>query len=134
MPYIDPTTLQTKLVPSSTYHIAPDGSEIRELVTVSGGGLAHCVMSVGKTSCAVAHKTVEELWFFVRGLGQVWRKFEGVESIVDVAAGVSVNIPCGTHFQFRNIGDEPLKFIIATIPQWPGAEEAYTVEGHWKEI
>jgi hypothetical protein len=44
----------------------------------------------------------------------------------------SLNIPLGTRFQFRNTGAEPLCFIIATLPPWPGEDEAITQVGHWE--
>jgi mannose-6-phosphate isomerase-like protein (cupin superfamily) len=37
----------------------------------------------------------------------------------------------GTHFQFRNMGETSLVFLIVTIPGWPGPEEAIEVEGKW---
>jgi mannose-6-phosphate isomerase-like protein (cupin superfamily) len=51
---------------------------------------------------------------------------------VKVNAGVSLTIPVGTHFQFRNTGAVPLRFVIATMPQWPGSDEAVRVEDHWR--
>src|SRR5216117_2870669 len=53
---------------------APDGSEIRLLPELWGGGLCHCTLPSGRTSKAVKHKTVEEIWYFVQGIGEVWRK------------------------------------------------------------
>ena len=35
-------------------------------------------------------------------------------------------------FQFRNPNHDPLKFIITTIPPWPGEEEAIFTEDYWK--
>ncbi|MYC06996.1 MAG: cupin domain-containing protein [Chloroflexi bacterium] len=111
--------------------LAPDGSEIRELVAVSGGSMVHCTLPSGATSAAVRHRTVEEVWYFLQGRGQVWRKSESAESVVDVQPGTSLNITVGTHFQFRNTRDEPLQFIIVTIPPWPGEDEAVRVEDYW---
>ena len=111
--------------------LAPDGSEIRELVAVSGGSMVHCTLPSGATSAAVTHRTVEEVWYFLQGRGQVWRKSESAESVVDVRPGTSLNITVGTHFQFRNTGTEPLCIIIVTIPPWPGEDEAVRVEDYW---
>jgi mannose-6-phosphate isomerase-like protein (cupin superfamily) len=44
---------------------------------------------------------------------------------------VCITIPVGTHFQFRSLGPGPLCAIGATMPPWPGHDEAYTVEGKW---
>lgn len=120
-----------KIVPYD--YLAPDGSEIRLLPEVGGGGLCHCTLPVGKVSKAVSHKTVDEIWYFLSGKGQVWRKrSERNESVVDVSRGTSINIPFSTQFQFRNTGDEPLCILIATIPRWPGPEESIDVEGKWQ--
>jgi hypothetical protein len=56
----------------------------------------------------------------------------GLGSVADVVPGVSLTIPVETQFQFRNTGQEPLRFVIATMPPWPGADEAVPVEvGKW---
>ena len=112
--------------------LAPDGSEIRELVAVSGGSMVHCTLPSGATSAAVAHRTVEEVWYILQGQGQVWRKSDSAESVVDVRPGVSLSIEVGTHFQFRNTGAEPLCIIIVTIPPWPGEDEAVQVGDYWE--
>ena len=46
--------------------------------------------------------------------------------------GISLTIPLGAHFQFRNEGKEPLSFIILTIPPWPGEGEAVRVADYWE--
>jgi mannose-6-phosphate isomerase-like protein (cupin superfamily) len=124
--------LATKVLPKDPDHIAPDGSEIRLLPDLAGGGLCHCTLPAGKTTQAVKHKTVEEIWCFIDGKGEVWRKRGNHEEVVAVEAGVSLTIPADTLFQFRNNGSEPLRFIIATMPPWPGPDEAVPVEGRWK--
>jgi mannose-6-phosphate isomerase-like protein (cupin superfamily) len=123
--------LETKQLPSKLDYPAPDGSEIRLLLSMTGGGLCHCTMSPCGTSIAVTHKTVEEIWYFIQGLGQVWRKLRDQEQELDVHPGVCLTIPVGTHFQFRNTCQEPLCFIIATMPPWPGKDEAIPVPSHW---
>ena len=104
--------------------LAPDGSEIRLLHSLAGASVVHCTLPVGAVSIPVRHRTVEEIWFFLAGQGQVWRKQGERAEVLDVAPGVSLTIPLGTDFQFRNTGDGPLEFIIATTPPWPGADEA----------
>ena len=125
---------ETGQLPEDPSHIAPDGSEIRVLCATNYGGLAHCTLPVGAVSLAHTHKTVGEIWYFIQGRGEVWRQQEGQssESPVVVHPGLCLTIPIGTHFQFRNTGAEPLVFIIATMPPWPGPEEAIRVEDHWK--
>jgi mannose-6-phosphate isomerase-like protein (cupin superfamily) len=80
---------------------------------------------------AVAHRTVEEVWFFVGGRGRIWRRLGDDETTVDVFRGVSIAIPTGAAFQFRADGDEPLEIVGVTMPPWPGEAEAYPVEGIW---
>ena len=112
--------------------LAPDGSEIRELVQTSRGSMVHCALPPGGVSGPVAHRTVEEVWYFISGRGQVWRKSDGDETVVDVEPGVSLTIETGTRFQFRNSSpEEDLRFIITTMPPWPGPDEAYPVPGNW---
>jgi mannose-6-phosphate isomerase-like protein (cupin superfamily) len=111
--------------------IAPDGSEIRLLPKMNRGSLCHCTLPVGRTSFAVKHKTIEEIWYILDGNGQIWRKNGDEETITDLKEGVSITIPTGTRFQFKNVGESPLKIIITTMPPWPGDDEAIRVEGHW---
>ena len=94
--------------------------------------MAHFELAEGKTSRPVAYKTVDEIWYFLEGLGVMWRKFEDHEETVRVEAGVCITIPCGTHFQFRSIGPGPLKAVAITMPPWPGGEETGFVEGIWQ--
>jgi len=112
--------------------IAPDKSEIYLLVAGSKGSLCQCVLPVGTASLPVAHKTVEELWYFVEGRGEVYRQGMNDDRPTPVTPGTSLAIPSGKTFQFRNTGDVPLKFMIVTMPPWPGNAEAITdVAGLW---
>lgn len=113
-------------------YLAPDGSEVRLLVRGDRASMAQFKLPAGHTSSAVAHHTVEELWYVVSGRGQMWRKNGTEEDIVDLLPGVSISLPTGTHFQFRNTGLEALEALGVTVPAWPGAEEAYQVEGKWQ--
>lgn len=83
------------------------------------GGMAHCTLPINKCSDAVCHKTVDEIWFFIQGTGEIWRKHKEFEEIVEIKPGICISIPVGTFFQFRNTGLEPLCFIITTMPPWP---------------
>lgn len=121
----------TKPLSTDYDYLAPDQSEIRLLLSTKGGELCHCTLSPGQVSNTVTHKTVEEIWYCVQGHGEVWRKQGEREECVMVEPGVCLTIPLGTHFQFRNTGEENLCFILATMPPWPGKDEAVQVEGHW---
>ena len=68
-----------------------------------------------------------------RGMfAEMWRKQQDREEIVATDAGVCLTIPLGTWFQFRSFGDEPLAFVVVTMPPWPASDEAYEVEGKWE--
>ena len=114
--------------------LAPDGSEIRLLSETSRGSMVHCTLNQEEVSAPVAHRSVEEVWYFLEGTGQVWRKHGDEERVVDVTPGGSLSIPVGVHFQFRATGDRALKFVIVTMPPWPGHDEAYPVEGYWPAL
>jgi mannose-6-phosphate isomerase-like protein (cupin superfamily) len=114
--------------------LAPDSSEIRLLVGTTRGSLAHGTLPPGQVSLAIAHRTVEEVWYVTAGRGQVWRKQGDHETVVDVAAGTALTIPTGAHFQFRTTGSEPLRFIMCTMPPWPGEHEAIRVPDHWPVV
>ena len=111
---------------------APDGSAVRILLGLKRGGMAHFELAPGLTSVAVAHRTVEEIWYFLGGEGEMWRRLGDQEETVPVARGVCITIPVGTRFQFRSLGCEPLCALSVTMPPWPGEGEAYRVEGRWE--
>ena len=117
----------TKQLSEQYDYLAPDGSEIRLLPVMRGGGLAHCVLPPGKTSKAVTHRSVEEIWYCLSGEGEIWRKLDDTECLAQLRPNISITIPTGAHFQFRNTGSEPLRILIATMPPWPGEEEAVEV-------
>ena len=125
------TGFETTRLPAGRDVVAPDGSDVRILLGLRGGGLAHFTLAPGQTSVAVAHRTVEEIWFVTSGRGEMWRKQGQREQIVVLQPGVCVSIPLGTHFQFRALGGEPLTAVAVTMPPWPGDGEAYDVTGAW---
>jgi mannose-6-phosphate isomerase-like protein (cupin superfamily) len=112
--------------------IAPDGSQVRLLLRLAGGSLAQFILPTGQTSVPAAHRTVEEIWYFTGGHGEMWRRLGEQEETVCVEAGVSITIPVGTRFQFRSLGEEPLVAIGVTMPPWPGPGETRDVEGPWR--
>jgi len=122
----------TKTASAAPDVIAPDGSEVRVLCGTERGGMAVFTLAPGMVARAVAHRTIEEIWYVVRGRGRMWRRSGAREAVTELAAGISVNIPLGTHFQFRNDGEEPLEAVAVTMPPWPGDDEAYIVEGKWR--
>jgi len=125
---------ETKQVPIRADELAPDGSEVRLLLKRPGGSMSHFCLEPGKCSLPVVHRAVDELWYVLNGVGELWRKSEEVEGITSVLRGVCVSIPAGVAFQFRTTGHEALEFIAVTMPPWPGADEACRVQGckAWK--
>ena len=57
--------------------IAADGSQVRVLCQLSRGALATFTLPPGAVSKAVAHRTIEEVWYFVRGRGRFRRRIFG---------------------------------------------------------
>jgi mannose-6-phosphate isomerase-like protein (cupin superfamily) len=126
------TGFDTRHIAEGPDVIAPDGSEVRLLGSLPGGGMASFRLMPKAVARAVAHRTVEEIWYFTGGHGRMWRRLGDREEITEVAAGVSVTIPAGMHFQFRCDSGEPLEAVAVTMPPWPGSEEAYSVPGKWE--
>jgi mannose-6-phosphate isomerase-like protein (cupin superfamily) len=111
--------------------VAPDGSEVRVLCASPRGSMALFTLMPGMVSKAVAHRSVEEIWYFTRGRGRMWRRDSTREEIVEIGPGLSIAIPAGTRFQFRCDGEEAIEAVGVTMPPWPGIEEAHAVEGIW---
>ncbi|HEY2051743.1 MAG TPA: hypothetical protein VGH03_20565, partial [Caulobacteraceae bacterium] len=63
----------TARLPASPSAIAPDGADVRVLLGLAGGSFAHFELAPGKVSNAVTHRTVEEIWYFLAGRGEMWR-------------------------------------------------------------
>jgi mannose-6-phosphate isomerase-like protein (cupin superfamily) len=128
-------SFQTRPLPAEPDVVAPDGSGVRILLQLGGGSMAHFELAAGQVSRAVAHRSVDELWYVLHGGGQLWRaqRDEQVphEETVSLSSGLCVSIPAGTHFQFRADDRGPLTVLGVTMPPWPGPDEAYEVPGAW---
>lgn len=122
---------ETLHLPAEVDILAPDTSEIRQLLRNAHASMAHGTLPAGGVSLAIRHKTVHEIWYILGGEGELWRRTRHREEIVHLRAGVSVTIPLGTEFQFRTLSDEPLRFLMCTTPPWPGHDEAALTEGYW---
>ncbi|HET7466627.1 MAG TPA: cupin domain-containing protein [Candidatus Dormibacteraeota bacterium] len=82
------------------------------------------VLRPGAVSRPVKHRTVEEVWYFIAGEGEVWVD----DQTQRVSAGSTVVIPTDRPFQFRALGEEPLRFLCFTSPPWPGDDEAIALQ------
>ena len=115
---------------------APDGSEIRLLVDQrhqsARASLCEVTLPAGQVSRPVWHRTVEEVWYVLEGLGQVWRSPPGAQAApvepVTVSPGDALTVPRGWRFQFKAGEDGPLRFLCYTSPPWPGPDEAQPAE------
>ena len=123
---------ETRVIGGEADAIALDGSDVRLLCGMTRGALAVFSLGPDAVSQAVAHRTVEEIWYFTAGHGRFWRQLGEAEEITEIGPGVSISIPTGTHFQYRCDGAEPLVAVAVTMPPWPGEGEAYPVDGIWQ--
>jgi mannose-6-phosphate isomerase-like protein (cupin superfamily) len=118
-------------LPATPDAVAPDGSDVRVLLRLSRGSMAHFELGAGRVSRAVAHRTVEEIWYILGGQGQMWRRQGDRQETVPLRPGTCISIPRGNHFQFRAGNSGPLTAVGVTMPPWPGDDEAYEVSGIW---
>ena len=125
-------SFETKRSGAAPDAIAPDGSEVRVLCRSAHGSMAAFSLPAHGVAKAVAHRSVDELWYVAAGRGRIWRRLAGREDIVELVPGISLSIPVGTQFQFRCDGTDALTVIGTTMPPWPGADEAYPVDGPWQ--
>ncbi|MEO0692743.1 MAG: cupin domain-containing protein [Pseudomonadota bacterium] len=108
---------------------SPAGAEIRFIMDGPQANMIHSTVPPEQINRATVHATVSEFWHVLEGAGEIWRRSESVERITPLLPGTSIDIPCGTAFQYRCIGDVPLTFICITFPPWPGDEEATHLDG-----
>jgi mannose-6-phosphate isomerase-like protein (cupin superfamily) len=121
----------TQEIGSAPLVTAPDGSAVRVLCATARGSMISFSLEPGALSKAVMHRTVEEIWYVAAGQGRLWRKHGEAEQIVDLAPGLSLTIPVGTRFQFRNDGAVALQVVAVTMPPWPGEGEAVLTDCIW---
>jgi mannose-6-phosphate isomerase-like protein (cupin superfamily) len=121
----------TMRLPAEPTVVAPDGSNVRVLLGLSAGSMAHFELAPGQVSHAVVHRSVEEVWFVLAGQGEMWREQSQREEIVPLEPGVCLTIPVGTRFQFRASLLQAVSAVAVTMPPWPGEQEAVQVAGPW---
>jgi mannose-6-phosphate isomerase-like protein (cupin superfamily) len=111
--------------------IAPDGAEIRALISGAEGAtrlsLAEALVPVGGRTSKVYHQTVyEEVWYILQGTGTMHLQASQAaeEEVFQVAAGDAVLIVPRHGFWVQNTGDVDLIWLCCGSPPWPGAAEA----------
>tara|TARA_R110002124_G_scaffold95963_5_gene240280 strand:+ start:7256 stop:7639 length:384 start_codon:yes stop_codon:yes gene_type:complete len=122
---------QTKLS-SEADAKSPAGADIRFIMDGPTGNMIHSTVPPGQINRATIHATVGEFWHVLQGEGEIWRRDADEERITRLAPGVSIDIPVGTAFQYRNTGDQDLTFLCVSMPPWPGDHEASHIEGAWE--
>lgn len=126
------TAFASLQLPVEATVLAPDGSEVRVLLGLAGGGMAHFHLAAGQVARAVVHRTVEEIWYVLAGRGEIWRRQGEREEVTALAPGTCLSLPVGTRFQFRASAGEAVSVLGVTMPPWPGPDEAVLVEGPWQ--
>lgn len=111
---------------------SPAGADIRFIMDGDTGNMIHSTVPPGQINRATRHKTVSEFWYILEGTGEIWRRDDTQERVTALVPGVSIDIPVGTAFQYRNVGETPLMFICISMPPWPGDHEASHLEGAWQ--
>ena len=114
MPAFSSSAFATTALPALPQATATDGTMVRLLLSLSGGSMAHFTLAAGVTTKAVAHRTVEEIWYVLSGSGELWRRQGEHEEVVALAPGVCVTIPLGAAFQFRCAAGAELSFVAIT--------------------
>ena len=123
-----------KDLPNELDDLAPDGSEVRVLLSIpERGGMAHFRLQPGQVSKLVTHRTVDEIWYIVGGTGEMWvQQWRKEGQSIELKAGRCIRVPVGIHFQFRAAAESQLDILGVTMPGWPlDREEAVRTEDHW---
>ena len=124
--------MKTTTLESAERGRSPLGARIRFLMDGPHGNMIHSTVPPGMVGRACHFRTIDEYWYVLSGEGEIWRSApDGHESITRLLAGVCIDIPLGTAFQYRCTGSVPLVFICTALPPWPGDDEAVIVDGPW---
>ena len=118
----------TRYLPADPDTTAPDGSQVRVLLSLAAGSAAHFRLAPAEVSRAGRHRTVEEIWYVLAGRGEMWRRDGSREEVVPLEPDLCLTIPAGTSFQFRATGDSPLSAFAVTMPPWPAGSDDEWVE------
>jgi mannose-6-phosphate isomerase-like protein (cupin superfamily) len=124
--------MQTTMLPDEANGKSPAGADIRFLMHGMTGNMIHSTAPPHQTNRATVHATVSEFWYVLEGHGEIWRDDGDESNITVLVPGISIDIPVGTAFQYRNVSDVELKFICISMPPWPGESEALFVENIWQ--
>jgi mannose-6-phosphate isomerase-like protein (cupin superfamily) len=94
--------VKTITVESAERGRSPLAARIRFLMDGPHGNMIHSTVPPGMVGCACHFRTIDEYWYVLSGEGEIWRSApDGHESITQLIEGVCIDIPLGTHFQYR---------------------------------
>ncbi len=124
--------MQESMLPLKADKKSPAGADVRILLAGETGGMIHSTVPPHQINRAAVHHRVSEFWYILEGHGEIWRSDGKTSKITSLVEGVSIDIPVGTSFQYRNVSDQDLKFICITMPPWQGDHEATYVDGAWE--
>jgi len=99
--------------------ITKDKSEIREIMAPANScierqSLAEAIVYPGDTTATHIHKTIEEIYYILDGVGVMWQDGEELE----IARGDAIaNSPSVPH-RITNTGDIPLVFLCLCVPHY----------------
>ncbi len=124
--------MKTRILPEFPEAKSPAGADVRFLLDNDMSNMIHSTVPPYQINKATVHATVSEFWYILEGYGEIWRDDGTASDVTTLVPGISIDIPVGTAFQYRNVSDVDLKFICITMPRWPGDSEATYIEGKWQ--
>ena len=68
--------------------------------------MIHSTVPPHQINRASLHATVSEFWYVLTGHGEIWRDAGSEGAGTPLLPGTAIDIPVGTAFQYRNVGDE----------------------------
>jgi mannose-6-phosphate isomerase-like protein (cupin superfamily) len=106
-----------------------DGSEIREVAGPASANainqsLAEATVPVGGETVEHFHRTTEEIYLFMHGLGRL----SVGQDVRDVEPGDTVVIAPGLRHKLRNTGAEPLRLLCCCAPPYSHDDTVLTEE------
>jgi mannose-6-phosphate isomerase-like protein (cupin superfamily) len=119
--------------PNQYDFVAPDGTKGYQLAYAPMGNMTSYHQQPREVSRAIKHSITNELWYILEGDGELWIKCDQDELITRIEPGISIFIPQGAAFQFRNLSNSTeLRFVCVSMPSWPGPHNVEYVDGPWK--
>lgn len=91
---LGPRAPRTAPVATAETGRSPLGACIRYLMDGPHGNLIHSTVPPGMIGRACHFRTIDEYWYVLSGLGDIWRRGpDGTETVTELRPGVCVDIP-----------------------------------------